>query len=259
MLTVSGLIGITLHAPIGAIIDATHHKRGLIIAGTCALAASALAIAWAPTFPVVLSADILMAVAGAIFAPTVAAITLGMTPQQALPPRLGRNAAFDRAGNIFIAVLAGLVGWAFSQRAVFYLVPFFAVLTTLRPVLSIPAHAIDHDRARGLVHSSATDNENPGELAGASTNFAHYWSSRQQMRCSISPMHPCCPCSDRNWRLLIQAQRAHSSGPASSPPKSSQFPRLCWSDGRRIVGGASPFADWIWAAADSRRIVHGLR
>ena len=160
VLTVSGLIGITLHAPIGALIDATNHKRGLIIVGTCALAASALAIAWAPTFPVVLSADILMAVAGAIFAPTVAAITLGMTPQQALPARLGRNAAFDRAGNIFIAVLAGLVGWAFSQRAVFYLVPFFAVLTSLA-VLSIPANAIDHDRARGLAHSSATDHEQP--------------------------------------------------------------------------------------------------
>ena len=135
--------------------------RGLIIAGTCALAASALAIAWAPTFPVVLTADILMAVAGAIFAPTVAAITLEIIPQQALPARLGRNAAFDRAGNIFIAVLAGLVGWAFSQRAVFYLVPFFAVLTSLA-VLSIPAHAIDHDRARGLEHrQSTTEHEQP--------------------------------------------------------------------------------------------------
>ena len=161
VLTVSGLIGITLHAPIGALIDATNFKRGLIIGGTCALAVSALAIAWAPTLPVVLTADILMAVAGAIFAPTVAAITLGMTPQQALPARLGRNAAFDRAGNIFIAVLAGLVGWAFSQRAVFYLVPFFAVLTSLA-VLSIPANAIDHDRARGLARQQRqADHEQP--------------------------------------------------------------------------------------------------
>src|SRR6476646_8188608 len=160
-LTVSGLIGITLHTPIGALIDATHFKRGLIVGGTFALAASALGIAWAPTFPVVLSAEILMAVAGAIFAPTVAAITLGMTRQPALPARLGRNAAFDRAGNIFIAVLAGSVGWAFSQRAVFYLVPFFAVLTTLA-VLSIPANAIDHDRARGLEHGPGkTDQEQP--------------------------------------------------------------------------------------------------
>jgi MFS family permease len=161
VLTVSGLIGITLHTPIGALIDVTYFKRGLIILGTCALAVSALAIAWAPTFPVVLTADILMAIAGAIFAPTVAAVTLGVTRQQALAARLGRNAAFDRAGNIFIAVLAGLVGWSLSQRAVFYLVPFFAVLTSLA-VLSIPAHAIDHDRARGLDDSSGTtDHEKP--------------------------------------------------------------------------------------------------
>ena len=66
-----------------------------------------------------------------------------------MPARLGRNAAFDRAGNIFVAVLAGLIGWAFSQHAVFYLVPLFAVLTSLA-VLSIPAHSIDHDRSRGF-------------------------------------------------------------------------------------------------------------
>ena len=161
VLTVSGLIGITLHTPIGALIDATHFKRGLIIGGTFALAVSALAIAWAPTLPVVLTADILMAVAGAIFAPTVAAITLGISSQQGLPARLGRNAAFDRAGNIFIAVLAGLVGWGFSQRSVFYLVPLFAVLTSLA-VLSIPAHSIDHDRARGLDDNSGTaDHQKP--------------------------------------------------------------------------------------------------
>jgi MFS family permease len=161
VLTVSGLIGITLHTPIGTLIDATHFKRGLIIGGTFALAVSALAIAWAPTLPVVLTADILMAVAGAIFAPTVAAITLGISSQQGLPARLGRNAAFDRAGNIFIAVLAGLVGWGFSQRSVFYLVPLFAVLTSLA-VLSIPAHSIDHDRARGLDDNSGTaDHQKP--------------------------------------------------------------------------------------------------
>ena len=161
VLTVSGLIGITLHTPIGALIDATHYKRGLIVGGTCALAVSALAIAWAPTLLVVLTADILMAIAGAIFAPTVAAITLGITSQQGLSARLGRNAAFDRAGNIFIAVLAGLIGWGFSQRAVFYLVPLFAVLTSLA-VLSISPHSIDHERARGLDDGAGKiDHEKP--------------------------------------------------------------------------------------------------
>jgi len=77
VLTVSGLIGITLHTPIGALIDATHFKRGLIIGGTCGLAISAVAIAWAPTLPIVLTADILMAVAGAIFAPSERSIRSG--------------------------------------------------------------------------------------------------------------------------------------------------------------------------------------
>jgi hypothetical protein len=90
-----------------------------------------------------------MAVLGAVFAPTVAAITLGLVGSGGLARRLGRNAALDRAGNVFVAGLAGLVGWAFSQRAVFHLVPLFAALTAAA-VLAIPARAIDHERARGL-------------------------------------------------------------------------------------------------------------
>jgi MFS family permease len=150
VLTVSGILGITLHTPIGALIDATHAKRGLIIAGVALLAVSAVAIVLAPVWPVVFAADIGMAVLGAIFGPTVAAITLGLVRPSALAMRLGRNAATDRAGNIFIAALAGFVGWWLSQRAVFYLVPLFACLSAAA-VLAIPAGAIDHERARGFV------------------------------------------------------------------------------------------------------------
>ena len=110
VLTVSGLIGITLHAPIGALIDATLFKRGLIIGGTCALAISAVAIAWVPTLPVVLTADILMAVAGAIFAPTVAAITLGITSQQALPCSPGSECSL-RPGRQYFHCRASWAGW----------------------------------------------------------------------------------------------------------------------------------------------------
>lgn len=160
VLTISGLIGISLHIPIGAFIDATRHKRGLLIAGIALLAAAAVAIERMPTWPVVLVADILMAVLGAVFAPTVAAITLGLVDPHRLPARFGRNAAFDRAGNLFIAGLVGLVGWHFSQHAVFYLVPLFAAVTSL-VVLSIPRHAIDHERARGSRSSSKAPGVHP--------------------------------------------------------------------------------------------------
>lgn len=149
VLTVSGLIGITLHTPVGALIDATRAKRALLVVSVALLAMCAIAIERAPTAPVVFSADVIMAVLGGVFAPTVAALTLGLVQQRDFAARLARNAVFDRAGNIFIAALVGLIGWWSSQRSTFYLIPLFAFFSAWA-VLSIPARAIDHDRARGL-------------------------------------------------------------------------------------------------------------
>lgn len=149
VLSTSGLIGIMAHPAVGAFIDRTRAKRTLVVAGVFILSGCGLAIVWLPILPVILAADVVMAVLGGVFAPTVAAITLGLCEQSTLPVRLGRNAAFDRAGNIFIAALIGAVGLTSSQLAPFYLGPLFAVLTTVA-VLSIPAKAIDHDKARGL-------------------------------------------------------------------------------------------------------------
>ena len=149
VLSISGLIGIMAHTPVGAFIDRTHAKRTLIIAGAFILAGCGLAIVRMPVLAVVLVADIVMAVLGGVFAPAVAAITVGLCEREALPARLGRNAAFDRAGNVFIAAFIGFVGVAYSQKAPFYVAPVFAALTTIT-ALSIPARAIDHDRARGL-------------------------------------------------------------------------------------------------------------
>src|SRR5262249_37160704 len=150
--TTAGIVGLAMHTPIGAFIDVTRSKRGAIIAGLAILSLSALTIAPAPIFPVVLAAQVMMAIAGAVFGPAIAAITLGVLGTRGLAHRMGRNAAFDHAGNVFIAVLAGAVGWYFSQRAVFWLVPFFSVLAAAA-VLSVPAAAIDHARARGLARS----------------------------------------------------------------------------------------------------------
>lgn len=160
VLTISGILGTLAQAPIGALIDATRAKRALLVTGVIVLSASAIAIAQAPTALVVLAADILMAILGAIFAPTVAAITLGVVESTELAARLGRNAALDRIGNIFIAGLAGLVGWEFSQYAIFYLLPVFAFFSAAA-VLSIPSYAIDHERARGLGDNAAANTPAP--------------------------------------------------------------------------------------------------
>ena len=159
--TASGLLGIALQPPIGAAIDVTRAKRGVICLTMAAMTVAAAIIFAAPTFWPMAVALSILAVSGDAFAPAVSALTLGLVTRDKLARRLGRNSAFDHGGNIAIALLAGAVGYAFSQRAVFLMVPVFAALTSAA-VLAIPADAINHDRARDL----ARDDEAEGAAAG---------------------------------------------------------------------------------------------
>ena len=155
--TASGLLGIALQTPIGAAIDVTRAKRGVICLTMAAMTAAGVIIFAAPTFwPIAIALSIL-AVAGDAFVPAVSALTLGLVTKDKLARRLGRNSAFDHGGNIAIALLAGAVGYAFSQRAVFLMVPVFAALTSAA-VLAIPADAINQDRARDFASDGEARN-----------------------------------------------------------------------------------------------------
>jgi MFS family permease len=162
---VGGWLGLVVQPFVGALIDITRAKRALIVAALFVLAVGATAIFLAPSFWFVMVANSAIAIVGDVFGPAVAAITLGLYRRSQLARRMGRNAAFDHAGNVAIAAAAGAVGWAVSQRAVFLLVPIFAVLAALA-VLSIPAGSIDHDRARGGEPSDGS--EGPTSPAGLS-------------------------------------------------------------------------------------------
>jgi MFS family permease len=164
--TISGLLGLVFQTPIGAAIDGTRAKRGAIVLALAVLSVAAIIIfAW-PSFWPVLFANSLMAIVGDVFGPAVAALTLGLFARKQLARRMGRNSAFDHAGNVGIAVVAAAVGYAFSQRAVFLLVPVFAGLASIA-VLSIPATAIDYNRARDLddEHGAAATAPKPADYA----------------------------------------------------------------------------------------------
>jgi len=122
--TIGGLLAQT---PAGGAIDTTRSKRGVIVLALGVLAAGAIIILTAPFFWPVLVANTLMAVVGDVFGPAVAAITLGLYARASLARCLGRNAAFDHAGSVAIAAAAGAVGDLLSQRAVFMMVPIFAL------------------------------------------------------------------------------------------------------------------------------------
>ncbi|HVJ55268.1 MAG TPA: MFS transporter [Aliidongia sp.] len=161
MTTTGGLVGIACQTPIGAAIDETRAKRGAIVLAAAMLAICATVIFALPRFWPVAIANGIMAVVGDVFGPAVAALTLGLYARERLARRMGRNSAFDHAGNVAIALAAGAVGYVFSQRAVFLLVPLAALLASIA-VLSIPARAIDLDRARDA--ESGTDHAGFGIL-----------------------------------------------------------------------------------------------
>lgn len=149
IMAIGGVIGLITETPIGWLIDHTIHKRGALIVALAILTVSGMVIYAVPSFWPVMVANAAIAVVGDVFVPAVAAITLGLYAHRYLARRLGRNAAYEHAGNAAVALMAAAIGYVFSQRAVFLLAPGFAVLAVLS-VLSIPSDAIDLDRARGL-------------------------------------------------------------------------------------------------------------
>ena len=163
--TVGGLLGIAVQTPIGAAIDATRAKRLLVVVALALLAGGAVLIYALPEFWPVMVANILISTVGDVFGPAIAALTLGLYARAELARRIGRNSAFYHAGNVAIAAVAGAIGWFFSQRAVFLLVPVFAVLAALAGPLSIPADAIDHERARGAEGGATAEHGAPSGLS----------------------------------------------------------------------------------------------
>ena len=156
--TISGLLGLAAQTPAGAAIDATGRKRGAVVLALAVLATGALVIFAVPSFWPVMVANTAIAVVGDVFGPAVAAVTLGLTARRHLARRMGRNSAFDHAGNVAIAAVAGGIGHLLSQRAVFLLVPVSALLAATA-MLSIPRSAIDQNRARGLADSEDQDKQ----------------------------------------------------------------------------------------------------
>lgn len=144
-----GWAGLALQTPVGALLDATRRKRGLLAAALVILGLGALVIALYPEFWAVLGANALMQVVSGVFEPGVAALTVGLFARRELTRRMGRNAAFARAGNLGIAILAGFVAWWLSPRDVFLMVPVFAAMAAVA-ALTIPPASIDLRRARGL-------------------------------------------------------------------------------------------------------------
>lgn len=156
VMSIAGLAGIAAQTPAGALIDVSRAKRGLVIAAAAIVTVACLMLPLVPQFWLVAVTQGLAGTAAAIFAPAVAAITLGIVGPRAFAARIGRNEAFNHAGNAVSAVLAGGLAYFYGPVVVFWLLAAMAVASILA-TLSIRPASIDDRLARGLTDLEDSD------------------------------------------------------------------------------------------------------
>jgi MFS family permease len=149
VMSIATAAGILAQTPAGAFIDATRAKRIIVAVAALTVTAASLLLPWVQNFPAVTISQATAHAAAAIFAPALAAITLGIVGHEAFTKRVGRNESFNHAGNAVAAGVAGIAAYSFGPSVVFYLLAANSV-ASLVSVLAIPERAIDHDLARGL-------------------------------------------------------------------------------------------------------------
>ncbi|URD49471.1 MFS transporter [Chroococcidiopsis sp. CCNUC1] len=142
-----GIATVIAQTPAGAVVDRLRQKRLLVVVAAALVAVGCIGMILSPTLPTVVSAQALIGVAAAIFPPAIAAITLGIVGYNKLDRRIGRNEAFNHAGNVAAAALAGTIGHFVAREGIFVLVAVTAIASAIA-VLQIRNRDIDPDLAR---------------------------------------------------------------------------------------------------------------
>jgi len=147
-LTVGGIATVLARAPAGEIVDILRAKRTLIALAAAVVAVAAIVMAVWPSFWPVMLAQVANGAADAVFPAAVAAISLGIVGRSRFTARVGRNEAFNHAGNVVTAIAAGIAGWLIAPSAVLWIVAALALVVML-PLWRLRAGDIDHVLARG--------------------------------------------------------------------------------------------------------------
>ena len=163
VMTVAAMAGLVAQAPAGALIDRVRSKRAVVAAAALMVTLGCLVLPFTSSFGLVALTQALGAVAASVFAPAIAAISLGITGARAFTRRTGRNETFNHAGNACAALLAGGFAWLFGPIAVFYLMAAMA-LASIVAVSCVSAEAIDHEVARGLEAGQSVQGPAPSAL-----------------------------------------------------------------------------------------------
>lgn len=164
VMAIGGIAAVVAQTPVGALVDRTTAKRALLVVGALAVTAAALAMPLFPGFYSVAALQLLTGIAGSVFAPALAAITLGVVGPRTFAKRLGRNESFNHAGNAATAAATGALAYFYGPIVVFWMLAGMAALSVVA-TLRVPESAIDHDVARGMDHRAGQPHPQPSGFA----------------------------------------------------------------------------------------------
>lgn len=163
LISIGVISALIAQTPAGALVDRNRTKRVTLVAAALAVAASSIIFPVASSFNFVAGLHAVAGAADTFFGPSIAAITLGIVGPSAFTRRIGRNEAFNHAGNAFGAAAAGLFASFWGPSVIFYFIAGMALLS-MASVLLIPAESIDNERARGLHDGASQSRGSPSRL-----------------------------------------------------------------------------------------------
>lgn len=166
LMTIGGVAGLLATLPAGFITDTSRHKRVLLAVVCLVITLTTLLLWFSQKTSVVALSQVASGICAAFVGPLIAGITLGLTRQRGFSAQMGKNEAFNHAGNFFTALIAGAIAWYWGIGGIFILMAG-TTLFTLIALLAIRGSDIDDDAARGL--ESAV----PPSLPGFAILFRH--------------------------------------------------------------------------------------
>lgn len=169
VMTLAGIAALVTQAPAGALIDRTQSKRAVVAVAALLVTGSCLILPFVTSFTWVALTQTVSAVAASVFAPAIAAISLGITGPRAFTRRTGRNETYNHAGNSCAALLAGISAYLFGPVVVFYLMAAMAIGSVIA-VSMVSPDAIDHEVARGFTHNAGGHDEQASGFSVLLTN-----------------------------------------------------------------------------------------
>ena len=149
ILTIAGIVGLIAQTPAGSLIDRAGNKPRIVMIAALLVTLSSLSLPIVSGFTAVAVTQSIAAIAGAVFAPAISAITLGLVGPRLFAKRVGRNEAFNHAGNAVSAALAGVLAWKFGPVVVFWLMGGLTVASIVS-ASRLKNDDIDNAVARGL-------------------------------------------------------------------------------------------------------------